>query len=69
MMESYDPYKEHPYAEHWTGSVKDLVHKIAWSDARYSAIDKSGAHVRLNLDSDALMFIESRRWREYVRCL
>ena len=59
-MKDYDPYKEHPYAEHWTGSVKDLVHKVAWSDARYSAIDvKSGAHVRLNLDSDALMYIES----------
>lgn len=59
-MEKYDPYKEYPYAEHWTGSVKDLVRKIAHSDARYSAIDtKSGAHIRLNLDSDALMYIES----------
>ena len=58
-MEKYDPYKEHPYAEHWTGSVKDLVRKVAYSDARYSAIDKSGAWVRLNLDSDALMYIES----------
>jgi hypothetical protein len=34
-MEKYDPYKEHPYAEHWTGSVKDLVQKVAYSDARY----------------------------------
>ena len=58
-MENYDPYKEHPYAEHWTGSVKDLVRKVTYSDARYSAIDKSGAWVRLNLDSDALMYIES----------
>jgi hypothetical protein len=58
-MEKYDPYKEHPYAEHWTGSVKDLVRKVAYSDARYSAIDKSGAHVNLNLDSDCLMYIES----------
>ena len=58
-MEKYDPYKEHPYAERWTGSVKDLVRKVAYSDARYSAIDKSGAWVRLNLDSDALMYIES----------
>ena len=58
-MENYNPYKEHPYAEHWTGSVKNLVRKVAYSDARYSAIDKSGAHVTLNLDSNALMFIES----------
>ena len=58
-MENYNPYKEHPYAEHWTGSVKNLVRKVAYSDARYSAIDKSGAWVRLNLDSDALMYIES----------
>lgn len=59
-MEKYDPYKEDPHAEHWTGSVKDLVQKVAYSDARYSAIDvKSGAHVRLNLDNDALMYIES----------
>jgi hypothetical protein len=59
-MDNYDPYKEHPYAEHWTGSVKDLVQKIAYSDARYSAIDvKSGAHVRLNLDDEVLMHIES----------
>jgi hypothetical protein len=58
-MEKYDPYKEHPYAERWTGSVKDLVRKVAYSDARYSAIDKSGAWVRLNLDNDALMYIES----------
>jgi hypothetical protein len=58
-MEKYDSYKEHPYAEHWTGSVKDLVRKVAYSDARYSAIDKSGAWVRLNLDNDALMYIES----------
>ena len=58
-MENYDPYKEHPYAEHWTGSVKDLVRKVTYSDARYSAIDKSGAWVCLNLDSDALMYIES----------
>ena len=58
-MEEYDVYKEHPYAEHWKGSVKDLVRKVTYSDARYSAIDKSGAWVRLNLDSDALMYIES----------
>ena len=58
-MENYNPYKEHPYAEHWTGSVINLVRKVAYSDARYSAIDKSGAWVRLNLDSDALMYIES----------
>ena len=59
-MERYDPYKEHPYAERWTGTVKDLVAKVRWSDARYSAIDvKSGAHIFLNLDSDALMYIES----------
>ena len=57
-MENYDPYKAHPYAEHWTGNVKDLVHKVAWNDARYSAIDtKSGAHVFLNLDDEVLMHI------------
>ncbi len=59
-MGNYDPYKTHPYAEKWTGSVKDLVDKVANSDARYSAIDaKSGAHVHLNLDSVCLIFIES----------
>jgi len=52
--------KEHPYAEIWEGNVKDLVRKVRYSDARYSAIDaKSGAHIFLNLDSDALMYIES----------
>lgn len=56
----YDPYAEHPYAERWHGSVEALVNKVAYSDARYSAIDcESGAHVSLNLDSDALMHIES----------
>jgi len=59
-MENYDPYKEHPYAERWSGSVKDLVKKVAYSDARYSAIDtKSGAHVQLNLSDKVLMYIES----------
>jgi len=59
-MENYDPYKEHPFAEHWTGSVKDLVRKVAYSDARYSAIDtKSGAHVTLNLSDEILMFVET----------
>jgi hypothetical protein len=59
-MEKYNPYLEHPFAERWTGSIKDLVHKIAWSDARYSAIDAySGAHINLNLGAEALMYIES----------
>jgi hypothetical protein len=59
-MEKYDPYIEHPFAEHWTGSVKDLVRKVAYSDARYSAIDtKSGAHIFLNLDDEVLMHIAS----------
>lgn len=59
-MKNHDPYTEHPYAEHWTGSVKDLVRKVAYSDARYSAIDtKSGAHINLNLGSEELMHIES----------
>ena len=59
-MKKYDPYTEHPYAEKWTGSVKDLVHKVAYSDARYSAIDaKTGAHINLNLDSNCLMYVES----------
>ena len=60
IAETYDPTKEHPYAEKWTGNIRDLVKKVRYSDARYSAIDaKSGAHIRLNLDSDALMYIES----------
>jgi hypothetical protein len=50
---------EDKYAEHWTGSVKDLVAKVARSDARYSAYDKSGAHIRLNLNDEALMYIIS----------
>jgi hypothetical protein len=59
-MKKYDPYKEHPYAEHWTGSVKDLVRKVAYSDARYSAIDtKSGATIFLDPNNLSIILIES----------
>jgi hypothetical protein len=59
-MKPYNPYTEDKYAERWTGNIKDLVSKIAYSDARYSAIDAySGAHLRLNLDDEPLMYIES----------
>jgi hypothetical protein len=37
------------YAQKWEGSLKDLVHKIASSDARYSAFDaKTGATIMLD---------------------
>jgi hypothetical protein len=60
---------EDKYAEVWTGNVRDLVRKIASSDARYSAIDaRSGAHVRLNLDSDALMYVTSPDGENLIDC-
>ena len=58
-MDKYDPYKEHPYAEHWTGNVKDLVHKVVTVDARYSAIDKSGAHIFLDPNDLSIILVES----------
>jgi hypothetical protein len=59
-MKDYDVYKEHPFAEHWTGSVKDLVRKVAWSDARYSTVDtKSGAHICLDPNDLSNILIET----------
>ena len=69
-MEKHNPYFEHPYAERWTGNIKDLVSKIAYSDARYSAIDAySGAHINLNLDSNCLMYIETPDGEEMLDAL
>jgi hypothetical protein len=69
-MEKYNPYLEHPFAERWTGNIKDLVRKIAYSDARYSAIDAySGAHINLNLDSNCLMYIETPDGEELLDAL